>query len=217
MLAGAARRRPSGRGRRARADAAFPGGARSSSARPSRTTTGASRPRRCKRSPAARLALRYELRDEEADAEPTGEPALTGEELVRRFMEEFDAEELDGEDRPARRRGEWLMPQPNMQQCSSRPRRCSRTCWPRRSSSRTRSSRPRPAAGWSPSRSPAISCVKSIKIDPAGGRPRGRRAAPGHGPGGRQRGAALRPGARAAQARRAHRRPRRPRRLSGLP
>jgi len=39
-----------------------------------------------------RLALRYELRDD-VD-EPEGEPVLSGEELVRRFMEEFDAEEL---------------------------------------------------------------------------------------------------------------------------
>ncbi len=43
-----------------------------------------------------KMAFRYELRDEpEPDPEPTGAPALTGEELVRRFMEEFDAEELD--------------------------------------------------------------------------------------------------------------------------
>ena len=42
-----------------------------------------------------KMAFRYELRDEELEPEPTGEPALTGEELVRRFMEEFDAEELD--------------------------------------------------------------------------------------------------------------------------
>jgi DNA polymerase-3 subunit gamma/tau len=39
-----------------------------------------------------RLALRYELRDDEA--EPEGEEVLSGEELVRRFMDEFDAEEL---------------------------------------------------------------------------------------------------------------------------
>ena len=42
-----------------------------------------------------KMAFRYELRDEEVEPEPPGEPALTGEELVRRFMEEFDAEELD--------------------------------------------------------------------------------------------------------------------------
>jgi DNA polymerase III subunit gamma/tau len=42
-----------------------------------------------------KMAFRYELRDDEPEPEPTGEPALTGEELVRRFMEEFDAEELD--------------------------------------------------------------------------------------------------------------------------
>jgi DNA polymerase III subunit gamma/tau len=39
-----------------------------------------------------RLVLRYELRD--ADDEPDGDPVLSGEELVRRFMEEFDAEEV---------------------------------------------------------------------------------------------------------------------------
>ena len=38
-----------------------------------------------------RLALRYELRDED---EPEGEAVLSGEELVRRFVEEFDAEEV---------------------------------------------------------------------------------------------------------------------------
>ncbi len=39
-----------------------------------------------------RLALRYELRDDEE--QPKGEAVLSGEELVRRFMEEFDAEEV---------------------------------------------------------------------------------------------------------------------------
>jgi DNA polymerase-3 subunit gamma/tau len=45
-----------------------------------------------------RVALRYELREDEPEAEPAVEPSLSGEELVRRFMEEFDAEELPGED-----------------------------------------------------------------------------------------------------------------------
>ena len=44
--------------------------------------------------------------------------------------------------------------------CSSRSRRCSRTWRSPRSSSRTRSSRPPPAAAWSRSRSPATSQVK---------------------------------------------------------
>ena len=45
------------------------------------------------------LTLRYELRDEEAHEVP-GAPVLSGEELVQRFMEEFDAEEiLDDPDR----------------------------------------------------------------------------------------------------------------------
>jgi len=39
-----------------------------------------------------RLALRYELRDDEEEQE--GEAVLSGEELVRRFVEEFDAEEV---------------------------------------------------------------------------------------------------------------------------
>ena len=39
-----------------------------------------------------RLALRYELREDEE--EPEGETVLSGEELVRRFMDEFDAEEV---------------------------------------------------------------------------------------------------------------------------
>jgi hypothetical protein len=41
------------------------------------------------------LALRYELREEdEQPDEPPGTPTLSGEELVRKFLEEFDAEEL---------------------------------------------------------------------------------------------------------------------------
>ena len=39
-----------------------------------------------------RLVLRYELRD--GEDEPPGDAVLSGEELVRRFMEEFDAEEV---------------------------------------------------------------------------------------------------------------------------
>jgi DNA polymerase-3 subunit gamma/tau len=45
-----------------------------------------------------RLALRYELREDEEESEQAGEPALSGEELVRRFLEEFDAEELIGDE-----------------------------------------------------------------------------------------------------------------------
>jgi hypothetical protein len=41
----------------------------------------------------AELALRYELRDE-GPASPDAASNLTGEELVRRFIEEFDAEEV---------------------------------------------------------------------------------------------------------------------------
>jgi DNA polymerase III subunit gamma/tau len=44
------------------------------------------------------LTLRYELRDPEEQLEPADAPALSGEELVQRFKQEFDAEELeDGE------------------------------------------------------------------------------------------------------------------------
>ncbi len=50
------------------------------------------------------LKLRYELRDlgEFAD-EPAQAPVLSGEELVKRFLEEFDAEELDAEDHDDRK------------------------------------------------------------------------------------------------------------------
>jgi DNA polymerase III subunit gamma/tau len=41
-----------------------------------------------------KVAFRYELREDDQEQEPVGQPALSGEELVRRFMEEFDAEEL---------------------------------------------------------------------------------------------------------------------------
>jgi DNA polymerase-3 subunit gamma/tau len=48
------------------------------------------------------LALRYELRDlDEPEDTPQGEPTLSGEELVRRFLEEFDAEELPDDEREA--------------------------------------------------------------------------------------------------------------------
>jgi DNA polymerase-3 subunit gamma/tau len=40
------------------------------------------------------LTLRYELREGEPEGEQHGEPALSGEELVRRFLAEFDAEEI---------------------------------------------------------------------------------------------------------------------------
>jgi DNA polymerase-3 subunit gamma/tau len=45
------------------------------------------------------LSLRYELREELDAPEHPGTGVLSGEELVRRFLEEFDAEELlDGDD-----------------------------------------------------------------------------------------------------------------------
>jgi DNA polymerase-3 subunit gamma/tau len=43
------------------------------------------------------LALRYELRDGQEEEQPNRE-VLSGEELVRRFLEEFDAEELPEHD-----------------------------------------------------------------------------------------------------------------------
>ncbi len=47
------------------------------------------------------LVLRYELRDEDEPAVHPAETVLTGEELVQRFMEEFNAEELlDDPDQP---------------------------------------------------------------------------------------------------------------------
>jgi DNA polymerase III subunit gamma/tau len=53
-----------------------------------------------------RMALRYELREDEVEPEQAGEPALSGEELVRRFMEEFDAEELAGDETELPNEGE---------------------------------------------------------------------------------------------------------------
>ena len=43
------------------------------------------------------LVLRYELREDAPQDGPEGEPVLSGEELVRRFQEEFDAEEILGD------------------------------------------------------------------------------------------------------------------------
>jgi DNA polymerase-3 subunit gamma/tau len=45
-----------------------------------------------------RLALRYELRDLNPGDEPPDPEMLSGEELVRRFLEEFDAEEIPKDD-----------------------------------------------------------------------------------------------------------------------
>jgi DNA polymerase III subunit gamma/tau len=41
-----------------------------------------------------RLLLRYELREDDSPEQQSGQPVLSGEELVRRFKEEFDAEEI---------------------------------------------------------------------------------------------------------------------------
>jgi DNA polymerase-3 subunit gamma/tau len=49
-----------------------------------------------------RLALRYELKDEEAPTATEAGQVLSGEELVRRFLEEFDAEEIDAHEIAAR-------------------------------------------------------------------------------------------------------------------
>jgi DNA polymerase-3 subunit gamma/tau len=47
------------------------------------------------------LSLRYELREDDELPDAPGEPALSGEELVRRFLEEFDAEEILDDEREA--------------------------------------------------------------------------------------------------------------------
>ena len=46
------------------------------------------------------LSLRYELREVQDAEDEAGTRVLSGEELVRRFMEEFDAEELPEDDDP---------------------------------------------------------------------------------------------------------------------
>jgi DNA polymerase III subunit gamma/tau len=48
-----------------------------------------------------RLQLTYELREKDEPAQATGDATLSGEELVRRFMEEFDAEEIFDDDADA--------------------------------------------------------------------------------------------------------------------
>jgi DNA polymerase-3 subunit gamma/tau len=48
-----------------------------------------------------RLALRYELREAEEEVQQDDGSVLSGEELVKRFMEEFDAEEIDPEEEKA--------------------------------------------------------------------------------------------------------------------
>jgi DNA polymerase-3 subunit gamma/tau len=48
-----------------------------------------------------RLQLTYELRENGESAEGSGDGTLSGEELVRRFMEEFDAEEIFDDDADA--------------------------------------------------------------------------------------------------------------------
>jgi DNA polymerase-3 subunit gamma/tau len=51
------------------------------------------------------LILRYELREDDDEPAQAGEQVLSGEELVRRFLEEFDAEELGpAEDDPDERK-----------------------------------------------------------------------------------------------------------------
>jgi len=40
------------------------------------------------------VALRYELREDDPPDADQSAPVLSGEELVRRFLEEFDAEEI---------------------------------------------------------------------------------------------------------------------------
>jgi len=44
------------------------------------------------------LALRFQLREADGAGEPTATPVLSGEELVQRFVQEFDAEELLDDD-----------------------------------------------------------------------------------------------------------------------
>ena len=58
------------------------------------------------------------------------------------------------------------MPQPNMKQMLKQVQKMQQDMGPRRSSSRTRRSRPPPAAAWSRSRSRGDLVVKAITIDP---------------------------------------------------
>ncbi len=49
----------------------------------------------------AAARLTYELRENGESAEEGGDATLSGEELVRRFMEEFDAQEIFDDDADA--------------------------------------------------------------------------------------------------------------------
>jgi hypothetical protein len=53
-----------------------------------------------------RLALKFELRKLDADDAASGPEVLSGDELVRRFMEEFDAEEIFDDDSGPKQKAE---------------------------------------------------------------------------------------------------------------
>ena len=96
------------------------------------------------------LVLRYELRDEPEPADPASEPGgLSHEELVKRLVEEFDAQEVLDDDE------ETENPDASAQHAAAAqagPEDAGGHDRPPRSRSRTRSSTPRPAAAWSRSR-----------------------------------------------------------------
>ena len=112
------------------------------------------------------LRVVFELRELERGAREAQPPSE--DELVARFKTEFDAEEIvpddpqpdEPEGRPDAAAAEHAA------DAQAGPEDAGRTWWPRRSSSSTRRSRPRPAAGWSPSRSPATSWSSRSRSTP---------------------------------------------------
>ena len=180
-----------GRLRRARADViAFPADDtfRRRKAEPADARARSS-PRRCAASPASRRAQLRAARRRAAAAEA---PPADPEARARRAP--HGRVRRRGDPRPTPTHGRRrLMPQPpNMQQDAQAGPEDAAGHAPPRSSSRTRPSRPRPAAAWSRS---VVSGDLERQGDhdrPRGGRPRGRRAAAGHGARRRQRGACAR-------------------------
>ena len=89
---------------------------------------------------------------------------LSGEELVRRFMEEFDAEEILEDDR--RRRGQGLMPQPNMQQMLKQAQKMQQDMLAAQEALKDEVVEASAGGGMVTVKVSGDLCVKSITIDP---------------------------------------------------
>ena len=143
-------------------------------------------------SPAAARCVRAARARDDAGAPQA--PPPTEDELVARFMAEFDAEEIV----PTRRRGRRrLMPQPpNMQQMLQQVQKMQQDMMAAQEQLKHEDVEAS-AGGGMVKVKVSGDLVRQVDHDrPGGGRPRRPRAAPGHGPRRRQRGAARGAGAR---------------------